>query len=307
MFEAMWTVVVSDQRGQVISQHEWHQGSLTIGRDQGRNIVLPSKTASRKHCRLDLVNGMPVIVDEGSANGTLVNGARIGSPTRVDESSRIEVGEFRLALQRQEDESERTVLMKPKAFQVPPPAAPARPATPPPQSAPPRPVPPAAPPPPPRPTAPPPPQFNVSFPEAPPPPRPTGPNDLTSQFDRHLQSVRSYREEAQAQTLSKRGRMDAEWGKLIAQARALQQRLSTDRRVLSFTISRDLKEVAIKIADAGERRGHRYFLLSRDHPEGKYPGGETCWLREFGRDDASFDDPVKAMEELMLRVAGSLA
>jgi pSer/pThr/pTyr-binding forkhead associated (FHA) protein len=307
MFEAMWTVVVSDQRGQVISQHEWEQGSLTIGRDQGRNIVLPTKTASRKHCRLDLVNGAPVVVDEGSANGTLVNGARIGGPTRVDENSKIDVGEFRITLQRpQEDESERTVLMKPKSFQVPAPPPP-RPAAPPQMAPPPppRPTPPpmAAPPPPPRPAPPPPPQFNVSFPD---PPKPVGP-DLTSQFEKHLASVRSYREEAQAQTLNKRGRMDTEWSKLIVQARALQQRLATDRRVLSFTISRDLKEVAIKIADPTERRGHRYFLLSRDHPEGKLTSAEYCWLREFGRDDASFDDPIKAMEELMLRVAGSLA
>src|SRR5688572_3345795 len=100
----MWRVIVSDQRGQVIAQHEWDQGSLTIGRDQGRNIVLPTKTASRKHARLDLVNGMPVVVDEGSANGTLVNGARIGGPTRVDESSKIDVGEFRLTVQRAEED-----------------------------------------------------------------------------------------------------------------------------------------------------------------------------------------------------------
>ena len=131
--------------------------------------------------------------------------------------------------------------------------------------------------------------------------------EVTSQFDRHLQSVRAYREESQAQTLNRRGKMDAEWAKMITMARSLQTRLSADKRVLSFTISRDQKEVAVKIADSYEKRGHRYFLLSRDHPEGKFPGVESCWLREFGRDDASFDDPAKAMEELMLRVAGSLA
>jgi len=292
----MWTVIVSDQRGQVVAQHEWRQGSLTIGRDQGRSIVLPTKTASRKHCRLDLVNGMPVVVDEGSANGTLVNGARIGGPTRVDESSKIDVGEFRITLSRpQADESERTVLMRPKAFV--PTAAPA----------PPRPT--AAPTPPPRPQAPPPPP-KPSFPEPAMPSMPAaghGVGEVTSQFDRHLQSVRAYREESQAATLNRRGKMDAEWTKMIVGARSLQARLSADKRVLSFTISRDQKEVAVKITDAYEKRGHRYFLLSRDHPEGKYPGVENCWLREFGRDDASFDDPAKAMEELMLRVAGTLA
>jgi hypothetical protein len=295
----MWTVVVSDQRGQVIAQHEWQQGSLTIGRDQGRSIVLPTKTASRKHCRLDLVNGMPVIVDEGSANGTLVNGARIGGPTRVDENSKIDVGEFRITLQKpEEDESERTVMMKPKAFAPPPPPPPR------PQAAPPPPPPRPAPPPPPKPAAPPPPQFKVAFPDAPPP---SAHGEVTSQFERHLQSVRAYREETQAATLNRRGKIDEQWAKMIVQARSLQNRLQQDKRVLAFTISRDQKEVAVKIADSYEKRGHRYFLLSREHPEGKFPGVDSVWLREFGRDDASFDDPSKAMEELMLRVAGTLA
>ena len=77
--------------------------------------------------------------------------------------------------------------------------------------------------------------------------------DVTSQFERHLQSVRSYREEAQATTLNKRARIDAEWTKTIQAMRSLQARLSADKRCMSFTISRDLKEVAIKIADPDHR------------------------------------------------------
>ena len=136
---------------------------------------------------------------------------------------------------------------------------------------------------------------------------PGGLHDVTNQFERHLRSVRNYREESQMVTLNKRGKIDAEWAKMVVGARALQAQLATDKRVLSFAISRDQKEVALKIADPHEKRGQRYFLLSREHPEGKYPGVDSCWLREFGRDDASFDDPQLAMEELMLRVAGTLA
>jgi predicted component of type VI protein secretion system len=340
----MWTVIVTDQQGKEISRQEWQQGSLSIGRDQGAKIVLPNKTASRKHARLDMVGGMPVVVDEGSANGTLVNGARIASPTRVDENSKIDIGEFRVTLSRpaaEEDESEKTVMMRPKAFQAPPPpppprpqappqqvVSPPRPQAPPPQVvSPPRPQPPQMAPMPPRPMAPPPPPPRpVAAP--PPPPKPAMPSfpepsfpassarpgmaadadgDITSQFERHLNSVRSYREESQASTLNRKSRVDAEWGKVIQAMRSLQTRLSTDKRVLSFSISRDVREVAIKIADPQEKRGHRYFLMSRSHPDGKFPGVEDVWLREFGRDDASFGDPQKAMEELMLRVAGTLA
>src|SRR5436190_18261079 len=81
--------------------------------------------------------------------------------------------------------------------------------------------------------------------------------DITSQFERHLQSVRSYREETQATTLNKKGRLDAEWGKVVQSMRSLQTRLSADKRVLAFSISRDLREVAIKIADPADKRGHR--------------------------------------------------
>src|SRR5260221_12571815 len=116
----MWTVIVNDQRGQEVARHDWHQGSLTIGRDQGRNICLPSKACSRRHARLDLIGGMPVVVDEGSANGTLVNGAKINGPMRLDEASKIDVGEFRITLHRpQEAESEKPGMMNPGPFPAP--------------------------------------------------------------------------------------------------------------------------------------------------------------------------------------------
>lgn len=292
----MWSVIVTDQAGKIIGEYPWSQGSLSVGRDQARSICLPSKTASRKHARLDLISGMPVVVDEGSANGTLVNGQRIGGPTRIDESSRIEVGEYRLVLKRAGgDDEERTVMMKPRGFG---PAAPS-PVPPPARAAPP-------PPPPPRPAMP-------AMPSMPAPAMPAMPKaadsmgDITSQFERQLQSVRAYREEAQASTLNKKARVDALWATMITHMRALQGRLQKDKRVMSFDISRDTNEVAVKISDPREKRGHRYFLLTRNHPEGKYTGLESVYLREFGREDATFDEPAKAMEELIMRVAATLA
>lgn len=310
----MWTVVVTDTQGKLIGEYPWQQGSLTIGRDQSRSICLPSKTASRKHARLDLVNGMPVVVDEGSANGTQVNGATIKGPTRIDESSKIDVGEYRISLQRagDDDGGERTVMMKPRGFGVAPP-----PPTPPPARV----APP--PPPPPRPAAPPPPKPAMpapSFPSmsAPSTPKPAMPapampkaaesmGDITSQFERQLQSVRAYREEAQGATLNKKAKVDQWWAEMIVKMRALQNRLSTDKRVLSFAISRDTNEVSVKVADPREKRGHRYFLLTRNHPDGKYTGLEVVYLREFGREDQNFEEPAKAMDELIMRIAATLA
>jgi pSer/pThr/pTyr-binding forkhead associated (FHA) protein len=306
----MWTVVVTDSQGKLIGEFPWQQGSLTIGRDQSRSIPLPSKTCSRKHARLDLVSGTPVVVDEGSSNGTQVNGATIKGPTRIDETSKIEVGEYRIALKREaeEDDGERTVMLKPKGFGVVPPAPPARPV--------------AAPPPPPRPAAPPPPPPRPAMPApsmpAPSMPAPAFPapsfpagsesmGDITSQFERQLQSVRAYREEAQAGTLNKKAKVDQLWAAMIVNMRALQNRLSKDKRVLSFAISRDSNEVSVKVADPREKRGHRYFLLTRNHPDGKYTGLEVAYLREFGREDQNFEEPAKAMDELIMRIAATLA
>ena len=311
----MWTVIVTDQKGKVIGEFPWAQGSLTIGRDQARSIVLPNKTASRKHARLDLINGMPVIIDEGSANGTQVNGATIKGPTRIDESSKVDVGEFRIALQRpmEEDDGERTVMMKPKGFGSVAPAPPRAAPPPPPRAAPP-PPPRAAPPPPPKPAMPAPAMPAMSKPAMPAPAMPAMPapampemGDITSQFERQLQSVRAYREEAQAGTLNKKAKVDALWATMIISMRSLQARLKADKRVLSFDINRDTTEVAVKVADPREKRGHRYFMVTRNHPEGKFTGLESVYVREFGREDQTFDEPAKAMEELIMRIAATLA
>ncbi len=53
---------------------------VTIGREEGRTIVLSAdRSVSRRHARIEAQMGGPVIIDEGSANGTYVNGVRIAS------------------------------------------------------------------------------------------------------------------------------------------------------------------------------------------------------------------------------------
>lgn len=255
----MWTVIVRDAGGQVFIQQEWKEGSLTIGRGPGRDILLPSRAASRKHARLDLLNGTPVVVDEGSSNGTWVNGVRIAAPTRVDESSRIDVADFRITLMRAEDEAGKTAVLRA------PIAAPARPAA-------------------------------------------ADANAITAQLDRHIRGVRQYREQSDHSAQTQKQQLDHEWSQMIQALNGLKPRFSGDKRVLAFNISRDLKEITLKIADSTEKRGYRYFLLSREHPDGKFAGMDSSvWLREFGREDSSFHEPAKAMDELFSRIAGTLA
>ena len=52
-------------------------GPATIGRDPANSLPLNDPVLSRRHCRIEIRNGQPVLEDLGSFNGTLVNGARV--------------------------------------------------------------------------------------------------------------------------------------------------------------------------------------------------------------------------------------
>lgn len=56
--------------------HELRGGEV-LGRGSNADLVLPDTNVSRKHCRIVRVNPYFFLVDLGSQNGTLVNGARV--------------------------------------------------------------------------------------------------------------------------------------------------------------------------------------------------------------------------------------
>ncbi len=95
----MWRVTATDREGREVARVELETGDLSIGRDADRNMVLPSPSVSRRHCRVRIDGNGPVVMDEGSANGVIVNGVRITAPTAVNQMSRIEVAEFRIAVE----------------------------------------------------------------------------------------------------------------------------------------------------------------------------------------------------------------
>jgi len=66
-------------------------GTLTLGRDPQSGIVLADKTVSRRHCTLSLDAGVLSVRDEGSANGTFVNGQRI-SVARLEPNDVLQIG-----------------------------------------------------------------------------------------------------------------------------------------------------------------------------------------------------------------------
>src|SRR5262249_19309735 len=133
-------VPAGTRAGQVIAVD---RAVLRIGRQTSNHVVLPDAKVSRQHARLEQQGDGLLVTDEGSSNGTYVNGSRITTPTVLRPGDILAVGASHLRVQ--------AVAVELMAY-APGPPAPTQPAAPrpPPPPAPPRPPPPPAGPPPPR-------------------------------------------------------------------------------------------------------------------------------------------------------------
>ena len=75
------------------------QGRLTMGRSEGRDVVLFDPASSRRHCEIVRRDVDFWLIDGGSANGTHVNGLRVREcPLRSGDRIRIGTTEFRFDL-----------------------------------------------------------------------------------------------------------------------------------------------------------------------------------------------------------------
>ena len=114
----MWRVIATDKDGRELARKEMDAGEFTIGRDQDRQMVLASPSVSRRHCRVRIEPTGVSIIDDGSANGIVINGARIpaNTMTPIPPNTRVEIAEFRLLVEQ--------VGMAPPPMAAPPMAAP---------------------------------------------------------------------------------------------------------------------------------------------------------------------------------------
>ena len=70
-----------------------------IGRDGECDLVLEDGRVSGLHCRLVAISGGVIVLDEGSTNGTWVNGQRMRQPTLVGLEDTVVVGPYMLSVQ----------------------------------------------------------------------------------------------------------------------------------------------------------------------------------------------------------------
>ncbi|MGV7976931.1 MAG: FHA domain-containing protein [Anaerolineaceae bacterium] len=65
--------------------------TLTIGRDESCEVVVPDRQVSRQHARLSLRENAVFLEDLKSKNGTYLNGQLLAAPTQLRESDEIRV------------------------------------------------------------------------------------------------------------------------------------------------------------------------------------------------------------------------
>jgi pSer/pThr/pTyr-binding forkhead associated (FHA) protein len=277
----MWQVIVKDAAGQVRASVPLNQGALTLGRGRDCAIVLDSKLVSRLHARLTLEAGRVTFKDEGSGNGSLVDGLPARIPIPVNETTRIEIAEFRIELQRQAVAAEKKAEAAPTVQPAKPmeeiagfrildapekPAAASKPAT-------------AA--------------STLS-------------DSMANLLDRQMAGIQSQRSANVQGQQSERERFEQEWKDAIAAASELRKRVGEHPKVRYFVVSRDGREVSAKISDSS-RLGYCNMILSRRHPEKDTEIDGRVWYAESGMTPESFSEPKEALAALVKRIAAKLA
>lgn len=74
-------------------QRSFQQSEVTLGRDPASDVPLNDETVSARHARLSYHHGQWWLEDLGSMNGTLLNAARLTTPTVVTDGDLIECGQ----------------------------------------------------------------------------------------------------------------------------------------------------------------------------------------------------------------------
>jgi hypothetical protein len=68
-----------------------NRDSMLIGREEGCDIILPSRQVSRNHARIRRLGGRHILEDLGSKNGTFINGQELTEPYTLQDGDEIQI------------------------------------------------------------------------------------------------------------------------------------------------------------------------------------------------------------------------
>nr|MBF0223772.1 FHA domain-containing protein [Desulfobulbaceae bacterium] len=89
---ADWTISLHDKTIKTFSITEGQ--TITIGRGKECDVAIDNTAISRHHLSLVLNGGIFFITDQGSTNGTFVNGTKITTDEPISENDIVEFGKF---------------------------------------------------------------------------------------------------------------------------------------------------------------------------------------------------------------------
>ena len=69
------------------------RSEITLGRDKSNTVVIADQKVSRHHATLSPAEESFVLIDQGSANGTYLNGVLISQPNPLKDKDRLSVGD----------------------------------------------------------------------------------------------------------------------------------------------------------------------------------------------------------------------
>lgn len=88
--------IVISRDEQVLQEVELHEGRMILGRRADNDIVIEHRAVSGQHAAFEVSATDVVIEDQGSTNGTFVNGRRIERQVLAD-GDRIVIAKFQIA------------------------------------------------------------------------------------------------------------------------------------------------------------------------------------------------------------------
>jgi predicted component of type VI protein secretion system len=77
---------------------------VRVGRGKDNDVVLADPNISKNHFRIIQAHDSIMVIDNGSTNGTCINGERIDVPYSIKDGDRIHVGSYVLAVERAEQQ-----------------------------------------------------------------------------------------------------------------------------------------------------------------------------------------------------------
>lgn len=105
----MATLIVLGAPSPGAKHHLRRAGAATVGRDASCDVVIHQKTLSRVHAKIAFQQDAYFIEDNGSTNGTFLNGRRLTAKAQLNDGDRIDLHDvplvFFLSDQLEDDES----------------------------------------------------------------------------------------------------------------------------------------------------------------------------------------------------------